>query len=387
MTWGKRPAELTEELLGRIRRLDRDLATIIGFPGASDFDYTPLAPFLAALMNNAGDPYVSGVHGAHTKDLEVEVVEFFADLFGAPPDDRWGYVTSGGSEATLYALRLARWIMPGGVLYHSDAAHDSVTKAADLLGMPAVGVRTEASGELDYEDLHRLLQRRRDVPPVIVANIGTTMTEAVDDVPTIREVLQDLAIFEHFIHADAALAGVPLAVSDESCGFGLGDGGAHTVCISGHKFLGSPIPYGVLLTRRTLRELGGQLGSYTGSPDATITGSRSSLAPLFLWYRLHELGGARGLHERAERCRELAEYAHHRLVDIGWEAWRNPRSFTVVLKTPPAAVLAQWTLVTHDGWSHLICMPGVTRQQIDRFVTAVRTSMNNPTGDGRSVIN
>src|SRR3989442_7263981 len=111
MAWGRRPLDLVQELHERIRELDRDRATNIGFPGATDFDYTPLAPFLAVLLNNVGDPYVPGVGGAHTKDLEVEVVEFFADLFGAPPGDRWGYLTSGGSEATLYALRLAPWIL------------------------------------------------------------------------------------------------------------------------------------------------------------------------------------------------------------------------------------------------------------------------------------
>ena len=38
----------------------------------------------------------------NVKDLEREVVRILADLFRAPPDDRWGCVTSGGTEGNLY---------------------------------------------------------------------------------------------------------------------------------------------------------------------------------------------------------------------------------------------------------------------------------------------
>jgi histidine decarboxylase len=367
-------AKVTRTLNDLLQGLERDRATNIGFPGATDFDYSELAPFLSVLLNNVGDPYVPGVGGAHTKEIEVEVVEFLADLFGAPPEDRWGYLTSGGTEATLYALHLARRIFPTGRVYYAETAHDSVSKAVSLLGMPKVGIRAQPNGEIDYEDLHDVLEHRRDQPAIVVANIGTTMTEAVDDVPRIKQVLRGLAFHEHYVHADAALAGIPRALEEEPCGFGLGDGGAHSICVSGHKFLGSPFPYGVVLTRRTLRELVMRRGSYTGSPDSTITGSRSGLAPLLLWYRLHQLGWEQGLRRRAEQARALAEYAERRLVEIGWEAWRNPGSFTVVLKIPPPEVLAGWALATHDGWSHLICMPGVTREQVDRFVAALQAA-------------
>jgi histidine decarboxylase len=65
----------------------------------------------------------------------------------------------------------------------------------------------------------------------------------------------------------------------------------------------------------------------------------------------------------------LAEHAHIGLLRLGWEAFRHPHAFTVVLRTPPPAVLARWVLVSVNGFSHLITMPGVTRDQVDEFLT------------------
>ena len=74
------------------------------------------------------------------------------------------------------------------------------------------------------------------------------MTEAVDDVTTIRRVLADVSIRRAYIHSDAALSGLPLALMAPGCrpGFDLADG-ADSISVSGHKFLGSPIPCGVVI--------------------------------------------------------------------------------------------------------------------------------------------
>src|SRR5262249_54093200 len=153
----------------------------------------------------------------------------------------WGYVTSGASEGTLYALHLARRLHPGGIVYYSDAAHASVTKAIDLLTMPSIALRASDSGEVDYDDLAAQVGHHRDRPVIVVATIGTTLTEAVDDVRRITDVLDSLAIRRRFVHADAALSGIPLALlnPDERPGFDFADG-ADSLIASGHKFIGSP---------------------------------------------------------------------------------------------------------------------------------------------------
>src|SRR5262249_50090245 len=99
----------------------------------------------------------------------------------------------------------------------------------------------------------------------------------------------------------------------------------------------------------------------------TISGSRSGHAPLLLWYALRTLG-IEGLRRRADECRRLAAYTMKRLVETGWEAFRHDHAFTVVLRTPPEQVTKQWVLAASNGWSHIICMPGITYSQIDGFV-------------------
>jgi histidine decarboxylase len=355
----------------------------IGFPGATDFDYAELSGVLSGqLLNNVGDPFVDGTAVNQTKWAEREVVGFLADLFRASSRDRvWGYVTSGGSEGNLYGLWVARSLYPDAVVYHSDAAHSSVDKAVSLLGMSSVRVRTDRWGQLDYADLTAEVRANRARPAVVVASIGTTMTEAVDDVRSIHAVLDDVAVRRRFVHADAALSGIPLALMEPGARFGFDFAdGADCMTVSGHKFIGVPMPCGVVLIRRELRNRIAQAGRYTGSPDTTIAGSRNGHTPLMLWQRLSTLG-VDGLRERAEVSRELAEYAHGRLVEIGWPCHRFEHAFTVLLRTPPESVRARWVLASTDGWSHLITMPGITRDQVDAFVDELAD-----TADGANVV-
>jgi hypothetical protein len=44
-------------------------------------------------------------------------------------------------------------------------------------------------------------------------------------------------------------------------------------------------------------------------------------------------------------------------------------------------MLARWPLASTDGWSHIICMPGVTRDHIDRFVADLRDTIGQQVQD------
>jgi histidine decarboxylase len=240
-------------------------------------------------------------------------------------------------------------------------------KAATILDLPYVTIRASERGVLDYRDLAEQVGRRRQRPVIIAATAGTTMTEAVDDLHRITKVLDNAAVRRRFIHVDAALSGIPLALldPDDRPGFDVADG-ADCVSVSGHKFLGIPTPCGIAVCRNSLRAYL-PTGGYAGSPDTTIGGSRSGHTPLMLWYALATLG-VEGLRRRADHARQLATSLHSGLVELGWEAFHHPHAFTVVLRTPPVAVLAKWVLVSHEGWSHVITMPGVGADQVDQFL-------------------
>jgi histidine decarboxylase len=367
------------EVLRTLREhLDTDRTTNIGFPSTFDFDYRPLWPLFNYVLNNVGDPYAESAYPANTKHLEREAVEFFADALRAPREDRWGYVTTGGSEGIEYGLLLARTLLPDAMVYLSAAAHYSARKIVDKLRMASVVIRTRPDGGMDIADLRRAVAAHRDRPAIVLATIGTTMTEAVDDVATIRKVMANLAVQRCYIHADAALSGLPLALlgTEERPAFDLADG-ADSISVSGHKALGSPFPCGVVVTRRSLKQRVGAAVDYIGTHDTTIGGSRSGHAPLVLWYAL-TLHGADGLRHRFDTARQVAQYAVDRLRQAGWPAWRHPHAMTVVLDTPPAAVVRRWRLASSNGTSHIVAVPGINTAQIDQLVAELTAAASTP---------
>ncbi|MBB5868882.1 histidine decarboxylase [Allocatelliglobosispora scoriae] len=351
----------------------------IGFPGATDMSFPHLAEVLTGQpLNNVGDPWTEGLYANHSKPLERFVIDTIAGLLRAP-EQHWGYVTPGASEGTLAGLLEARTRYPDAVVYHSSAAHNSVRKAARILSMPAIEVRAVSTGEMDYPDLARQVGAHRDRAVIVVANVGTTMTEAVDDLRVITQILDQQQVTRRFIHCDAALTGIPLALLPAKArpGFDFADG-ADSIVVSGHKFLGVPMPCGIFVARRD-RQPVTLLDpvSYTGVADTPIGCSRNGHTPLYIAHVLHSLG-VDGLRRRADDARVLAAYAQQRLANIGWHAWRHPYAFTVVLDTPPTPVERRWNLPSEGGWSHVICMPGVTVAQIDEFVADIATAVAGP---------
>ncbi|WP_316820205.1 histidine decarboxylase [Pedobacter gandavensis] len=345
----------------------------IGYPIAQDFDYSELYPLLKLPLNNVGDPWVESTYDLNSRSLELEVLEFFAELFNAPKHNWWGYVTNGGSEGNLYGLYVARELYPNGIVYYSEATHYSVQKNIQLLNLRSIVIRTQKNGEMDYEDLDAMVQMHRDQPVIILANIGTTMMEAKDDLQQIQQILRKQAIKNHYIHCDAALAGTYSALLDLKPGFDF-NYGTDSMAISGHKFIGSPIPCGLVLVKKNYKDRIGKAIPYIGTVDTTITGSRNGHSPVFIWYALKKLG-KEGLKQRALECLETAAYTVKSLNDIGVPAWTNPSALTVVFPAPSIALRQKWQIATEDGNSHVICMPGVTEAQIDHFVNDLKAEL------------
>jgi histidine decarboxylase len=255
---------------------------------------------------------------------------------------------------------------PKAMVYYSESTHYSVRKNIHLLNIPSIVIRSQENGEIDYEDFENTLRMNRHKPAIVLTTFGTTMKEAKDDVSRIKGILRNLAVQDHYIHCDAALSGSYGAFMEPRVPFDFKDG-ADSISISGHKFVGSPIPCGVIITKRGHRDRIAKGISYIGSLDTTITGSRNGHSPLFLWYALKQLG-EEGMKARYLHGLEVAEYCKNQLNEIGVKAWSNPGSLTVVMPRTPEAVKQKWQLATEGEVSHIICMPNVTKSQIDEFI-------------------
>src|SRR5919106_4276533 len=150
-------------------------------------------------------------------------------------------------------------------------------------------IKSQPNGEMDYNDLAETIGIHRDIPPIIFANIGTTMKGAVDNLDEIKAVLQKRAITSYYIHADAALSGMILPFVRNSQPFDF-SAGIDSISVSGHKMIGSPIPCGIVLAKKTHVERIARAIEYVGTLDTTVTGSRNGLTPLFLWYAINTVG-------------------------------------------------------------------------------------------------
>ena len=365
------------------RRLDdlygmigREAGTFVGYPCNAVFDYSPLFRFLAYPVNNVGDPFVPSNFHLNSHEFEREVLGIFQKLTSAPADSFWGYVTSGGTEGNMYGIFLAQELFPEGLVYFSEDTHYSVSKILRCLRVRNVMIKSQPDGCIDLDDLRETIRIHRDVPPIVFANVGTTMKGAVDDLEAIQEMFRDLAIQDHYVHADAAFSGMILPFVDDPQPWDFRTG-IDSMSISGHKMIGSPLPCGVVLAKKSNVDRIARRIEYVGTLDTTIAGSRNAITPLFLWYAFRTIGmdGFRG---RLEKCFEMADYAIGRLVKAGRHAWRHRNSLTVVFDRPSKRLVGKWQLAAQGDVAHLITMPHVGRERIDQLVDDVAADVPEP---------
>ena len=361
--------EARERLDGLLETFDTAGLHMMGYPVNLDFDYSELLPFLQYSANNVGDPFHDSNFASNTHEIEREVIGTFADMMRLPRNDAWGYVTSGGTEGNMYGLYMGRETYPDGVVYFSQDTHYSVVKISRLLKARNIMIKSQPNGEIDYDDLYETIRINRDVPVIFMANIGTTMKGAIDDVNRVRDILDDLAVSNFYIHADAALSGMILPFVDDPQPYGF-DSGFDSVAVSGHKMIGSPLPCGVALTRKEYVSRIARSIEYVGVLDTTLTGSRSAFAPLLIWYAFqrHGLGGFKRI---VTDSLSNAEYAVERFNEVGIPAWRNRNSVTVVFPRPTDEVVRKWQIAPYEDIAHIITMPNVSRGAIDALVDDV----------------
>ncbi len=358
------------------RRHTKHRRTYLGFPVAYDLDFPLTREHLSGgLFNNISVSTHWPPGFQHAMEAESCVLDWLGGLVGIPPAERWGHLTTGGTAGNRTGIRAGRAKYPDAVLIHSAAAHYSVPRAGRDLRIPTFEVPTDPTGHMDLNELDvtlRVITRGKtpgSVPIIVLATYGTTMTEAGDDLTGIHAVLSEHRITRRYVHLDAALAGIPLAL-DKAADFSRAD----SISVSGYKFLAVPDACGVIVGRGGQDDL---LIPYTDTLDATETGVRSGLHAALLLESIRTVGDD-GHRARAHASRHLADHVIKRLGKIGVHAWRNPEAyFTIILPTPPPPVLDKWTLSNHPtGISHVLTIPGHEQSTFDEFIEDLATAID-----------
>ncbi|KJE90702.1 serine decarboxylase [Capsaspora owczarzaki ATCC 30864] len=347
-----------------------------GYPYNLAFDNEHLHSFMNYSCNNLGDCFVASNYEVHTRKFEIGVLDFFADLWKIPREDYWGYVTSCGTEGNLHGLLLARECLPTGILYASRESHYSVFKAARYYRMQSVCVPSLYSGEIDYAALEESIAANLDVPVILSLNIGTTVKGAIDNVDRVLAILARLNIpRERFhIHCDGALSGLMLPLMENATVVADFTRPIDSMSVSGHKFMGCPMPAGVVICRKDNVKKVEQHIAYLNSKDTTIMGSRNGQAPLFMWNTI-QLKGKSGFAKDTHQCLTRAALLNKRLRDAGVSSMLNPMSNTVVFERPDEhAFVKKWQLACEGNIAHAIVMPNITEEKIVVFVTELLAS-------------
>jgi aromatic-L-amino-acid decarboxylase len=252
--------EAGQPLAGLLARLAPAIAKSYNTAGPGYLAYIPgggvYASALADFIATATNRYV-GVTGAAPALAQIEgtAVGWLCALMGLPAGAR-GILTSGGSLSNFSALVTARHERLGeafqdGSIYFSAETHYCVTKASRLAGFPRASLRelpTDARLRLDPAALEQAVQEDRARgrrPFLVVANVGTTNTGAIDPLPEILEIARAHGLW---VHADAAYGGFfRLAPGGDALLRGIEE--CDSITLDPHKGLFLPYGLGALLVR------------------------------------------------------------------------------------------------------------------------------------------
>ena len=220
---------------------------IMGYPENQNFSYANLNKFYDLSLNNVGDSFIPSNYPLNSHEFEADVIRYIANLYNKY-QNYWGYITNGGTEGNLVALHVARKMYPEGIVYYSEQSHYSILKAIEVTRSNSICIPVLKNGEINYELFAHRISENKNLPAIIMLNLGTTMTGAIDDIEKIKYVLHHYKIKKHYLHCDAALHGLILPFCSLNKPIILDD--FHSISISGHKFIGSPLPCGVFVTHQ-----------------------------------------------------------------------------------------------------------------------------------------
>ncbi|ELY47933.1 tyrosine decarboxylase MfnA [Natronorubrum bangense] len=314
------------------------------------------------LATNPGDP---GTYPTITA-LEDDAVAMLGEITGL--EEPAGYIASGGTEANIQAVRIAReraeTRTPNVVM--PESGHFSFQKAADVLGVDLRIVPTDDSFRADLEAVRACVDEQT---AMVVGVAGTTEYGRVDPISELGDIAASVGAM---LHVDAAWGGFVLPFTDHEWHFGHAP--VDTMTIDPHKMGQAAVPAGGLLARSDdlLDALAVDTPYLESTSQATLTGTRSGAGVASAVAAMRELW-PEGYREQYVRAQHNAEWLADAL---------EKRGYDVVEPTLPlvAADLPRSTFdaLRADGWRisrtatgelRVVCMPHVTREMLASFIS------------------
>ncbi len=329
-----------------------------------------LKAFFKFYQANLGNP---GLYRG-TAEMEREVIKFLLKLTSGS-EDFFGHIVSGGTEANIIALWVAREMGYKRVLATEDA-HFSIRKAANLLKLPIKRVEME-KGRMSIEDLKSKIKEE----DIIVATVGTTPLGFVDPIEEIGKICQ---MHNCFLHVDAAFGGyvVPflreLKYTNKKFGFDIP--AVRTITIDPHKMGMAPYPAGGIVSRENIFEKIEIEAPYLiEEKNDSLLGTRQS-GSVAAAYAAQLYFGWEGYREIVRKCMENTNYLVKRAKEEELEILQQPEMNIVNLiiknveKVKMELYARGWGISINPKYSSLriVIMPHVTKGIIDEFLAEIK---------------
>jgi aromatic-L-amino-acid decarboxylase len=222
--------------------------------------FIPSAPNFLSILGEllcAGTNFFCGVwlEAAGPSQIELIVLDWFREWLGMPAGAS-GILTSGGSEANLTALLIARESLADSdrrraVLYVAEQRHWSVDRAAKIIGFQLdqiVAVPADQNFRMTPAALREAIRRERALgrlPWAVVANAGATNTGAVDPLEPLAEMCGQEKLW---LHVDAAYGWSAVLTPGGKAAL-KGISACDSVTLDPHKWFGQTFESGCLLVR------------------------------------------------------------------------------------------------------------------------------------------
>jgi tyrosine decarboxylase/aspartate 1-decarboxylase len=307
-----------------------------------------------------------------TKEIEENVIRLMGELLGDP--NACGYITTGGTESNIQALRTARNLAgkehPNIVI--PSSAHFSFDKIADLLGIDVRKSGLDSQFRADIDSVERLID---DNTIAVVGIAGSTEFGQIDPIDKLAQIALSHKLF---LHIDAAFGGYVIPFLDKKFDFDFSVKGVTSITSDPHKMGMSTIPAGGLLFREEACLLSLEIDTpyLTIRKQHSLTGTRSGAAVASVYAVMMHLG-KEGYKKIVDRCMKMT----HRLVEgvkeFGVQPLIDPVMNIVALDVPhldevrkELAVKGWYTSITRSPKAmRLIIMPHLTEAALETFIS------------------
>ncbi|MGZ8879355.1 MAG: tyrosine decarboxylase MfnA [Halobacteriota archaeon] len=348
--------------LNRVNRgYDRVLSSMCTYPHP-----VAVRAHIEHIHTNLGDPNLFPEIAA----FERRAITILGGLLGAA--DAVGYITSGGTESNIQAVRASKLISstrkPNIIV--PESAHQSFDKARDFTGVEVRQATLDERFAVDATAVEELV----DEDTICIVGIaGTTALGVIDPIPALAQVALEN---DAFLHVDAAFGGFVIPFLEKKYRFDFTVDGVRSIAIDPHKMGMSTIPSGGLLFKRPADF--DALGTNTFySVERSMTGTRGGASVSATLAVLEHLG-VQGYRNVVRKCMRLTNLCVEEAAEFGVYPVIPPVMNIVAFKLPRLPQLALgltargWRISVMGGALRIVIMPHINETTILEFISDLK---------------